>query len=79
MKRIQYACLAQTIHFELKEDLPRAEAAELAKQEAASYRAGLDRRNVKYKVEEERVLPDGSVTLKIRKQYNTYPCGDYLR
>ena len=29
MKRIKYACLAQTIHFEPKEDLPHNEAAEL--------------------------------------------------
>ena len=40
--------------------------------------AGLDRRNVKYKVEEETVLPDGSIMVKLRKQYNTYSCGTYL-
>ena len=78
MKRIKYACLAQTIHFEPKEDLPHNEAAELVRQEVAAYMVGLDRRNVKYKVEEETVLPDGSIMVKLRKQYNTYSCGTYL-
>ena len=78
MKRIKYACLAQSIHFKPKVALPLNEAAELVRQEVAAYMAGLDRRNVKYKVEEETVLPDGSIMVKLRKQYNTYSCGTYL-
>lgn len=78
MKRIQSACLHQTFHFQLKEDLPRAEAEAAVRQEVACYKAGLTRRNVKFQVEEERALPDGSILLKLRKQYNAYPCGEYL-
>jgi len=78
MKRIKYACLAQTIHFELKEDLEHDEAAALVKQEAAAYKAGLERRNTKYKIEREEVQRDGSIIMQIRKQYNFYPCGSYL-
>lgn len=78
MKRIKYACLEQTIHFMLKEDMERGEAAALARRELEGYKAGLDRRHTKYKVEEERTEADGSVMLRIKKQYNAYPCGGYL-
>ena len=78
MKRIQYACLAQTIHFTLKDDIDHGEALELVKQEVAAYKASLDRRHTKYKLEGEEQLPDGSVLLKLSKQYNSYPCGPYL-
>ena len=79
MKRIQSACLHQTFHFLLKEDLPRKEAEAMVHQEVAGYKAGLKRRNIKFQVEEERTLPDGSVLLKLRKQYNSYPCAGYLQ
>ncbi len=78
MKRIQCACLAQTIHFTPKEDIAPAEAAALLKQEVAAYKLGLERRRTKYQVESESTLPDGSIVLKLRRQYNAYPCGDYL-
>ena len=29
-------------------------------------------------VEEELTQPDGSILLRLRRQYNAYPCGDYL-
>ena len=31
-----------------------------------------------YKIEEEAVQPDGSVIVKIRKQYNNHNVGDYM-
>ena len=78
MKRIKNACLEQTIRFEPKEDVAPDEAAALVQKEAADYKAGLDRRQTKYRVVEERTMEDGSVLLRIRKQYNSYPCGEYL-
>ena len=78
MKRIKFACLEQTIHFELKEELNHDEGVALVRQEVEAYKQGLDRRHAKYRVEGEEEQPDGSVLLKIRKQYNTYPCGTYL-
>ena len=78
MKRIQSACLEQTIHFALKEDLAHDEAVELVKKELEGYKTALDRKRVQYRIEEERALPDGSLLLKIKKQYNSYDCGEYL-
>lgn len=78
MKKIQSACLEQTIHFTLKDDLSPTEAAALVKQEREHYQIQLDRRHIRYKIEGEETLPDGSILLKIRRQYNAYPCGDYL-
>ena len=78
MKRIQFACLAQTIHFMLKEDTDRESATALVRQEVEHYKAALDRQHTKYRVEEEQIQPDGSIVLRIKKQYNSYPCGDYL-
>ncbi len=79
MKRIKAACLEQTIHFEIKEDIGRSQAASLVKKEVEGYKAILEKRKLKYTVDEETVLPDGSVVLKIRKQYNSYSLGDYLK
>ncbi|MGI5966562.1 MULTISPECIES: hypothetical protein [Anaerotruncus] len=78
MKRIQHACLEQTIHFALKEDLPHSEAAELVKKDLENYKMTLERRRVKYKIREELTLPDGSILVKVGKQYNSYSCGSYL-
>ena len=79
MKRIKYACLEQTIHFQLKEDLVgHAIAAKTVKEELAKFKEQLDRKRTKYRVIEETVLPDDSIVLKIKRQYNAYDCGEYL-
>ena len=79
MKRVKYACLDQTIHFQLKEDLIGHEgAAKAVKDELAQFKAQLERKHSKYKIIEETVQPDDSIILKIKKQYNDYDCGDYL-
>jgi len=38
----------------------------------------LEQSRVKYKLVKETTQPDGSVLLKIIKQYNASPVGDYL-
>ena len=43
MKRVKAACLCQTLHFLLKEDLGHDYAAKLVKQEVQHYKEGLDR------------------------------------
>lgn len=78
MKRIKAACIYKTIHFQLKEDLNHAAAAETAQQEAAAYQASLDRKRTQYRILEKTTQPDGSVLLKLKMQYNDHPCGDYL-
>ena len=78
MKRIKAACIEQTIHFLLKEDLGHASAARAVMDEVAHYKSQLEHNHTKYKIVEETVQPDDSVIIKIKKQYNGQSCGDYL-
>ncbi len=78
MKRVKAACICQTIHFMLNENFGRDYAAKLVREEVAKYRQTLDRNGTKYRIVSEETLSDGSVLLKIIKQYNTSPVGDYL-
>ncbi len=78
MKRIKAACICQTLHFMLKEDAERDWAANQVRQEVENYKKGLERNRTQYRIVEEAPQPDGSVILKIIKQYNASPVGDYL-
>ena len=78
MKRIKSACLQQTIHFMLKEDLRHEDALRGVKEDVAAYQMQLERSRTRYRIDSEEEQPDGSVIVKIRKQYNSYDCGDYL-
>lgn len=78
MKRVKAACICQTLHFMLKDDLGHDYAVKLVKEEVEKYKASLDRNRTKYKLVSEETQPDGSVMIKIIKQYNTSPVGDYL-
>jgi hypothetical protein len=78
MKRIQAACLEQTIHFALKEALPHAEALRLVEAEYSNYLAQLDRSRTVYQILEKTGQPDGSLLVKLKKQYNSYPYGAYM-
>lgn len=78
MKRVKAACICQTLHFMLKEDVGHDYAVKLVKEEAARYKRDLERKGIRYKLVEEAEQPDGSVVMKILKQYNTSPVGSYL-
>lgn len=78
MKRVKAACICQTLHFMLKDDLEHAEAARRVKEEVERYKKDLERNRTRYKLLEETVQPDDSVIIKIIKQYNASPVGDYL-
>lgn len=78
MKRIQSACICQTLHFILKEELGHEFAAKQVKEEVEHYKKILDRNRTKYKIVEETVQPDDSIIVKVIKQYNQSPVGDYL-
>lgn len=78
MKRVKAACICQTLHFLLKEDVSHDYAANLVKQEVEQYKKGLDRNHTKYKILEEKEEPDGSIIVKVIKQYNSSPVGNYL-
>ena len=78
MKRVKAACICQTLHFMLKDDLGHDYAVKLVKEEVEKYKASLDKNRTKYKIVNEEAQPDGSVMLKVIKQYNASPVGDYL-
>ena len=78
MKRVKAACICQTLHFMLKENFPHDYAAKMVQDEVAKYKTSLERNRTKYKIISEETQPDGSVIVKIIKQYNASPVGDYL-
>ena len=79
MKRVKAACITQTLHFMLKEDLGHDYARKMVQEEVKKYKAGLDRSKTQYKILSETELEDGSVVIEIKKQYNTSPVGEYLK
>ena len=78
MKRIKAACIQQTLHFLLKEDIDHDLAVAGVQEEVERYKCQLERGHVQHKILSEETLEDGSVLIKIIKQYNTSPVGDYL-
>ena len=78
MKRIKEACLLQTIHFQLKEDLEHDPAVQAVRAEVEHYKTQLDRSRTRYQITEEAEQPDGSILIHIKKQYNNPSCGAYM-
>lgn len=78
MKRVKAACICQTLHFMLKDGVDQALGAKLVQEDVAHYKKTLDRNRTQYRIVEETLQPDGSVILKIIKQYNQSLVGDYL-
>lgn len=78
MKRIKSACLEQTIHFMLKDGMGSAMAKKEVQQEYEKYKIQLEHNRTKYKILEENPLSDGSIIIKIKKQYNNHNIGEYF-
>ena len=78
MKRVKAACITQTLHFLMKEDVGREIAEKFVNEEVQKYKKQLERSKVKYKILSEETQSDGSVIIEIKKQYNTSPVGQYL-
>lgn len=78
MKRVKAACICQTLHFMLKEDVGHDDAVRLVKEEVAQYQKNLERNHTQYKIVEQAEQTDGSILIKVIKQYNSSPVGDYL-
>ena len=79
MKHVKAACICQTLHFMLKDDLEQKQAVRLVKEELANYKRKLEQNRTQYKILEESPQPDGSIIVKVIKQYNATPVGDYLK
>ena len=68
MKRVQSACICQTLHFVLKEEIPHDEAVFLVNTEVEKYKTDLEKSGSRYRILDEHRESDGSVIIKIIKQ-----------
>ena len=72
MKRVQSACILQTLIFSQKEPsfLSKEKNEALNKEELAKYKASLEKNKTRYQIVEELPQNDGSIIVRVRKQYN---------
>lgn len=72
MKRIKSACITQTLLYAQKEDrsLTREQQLRVNREEVAHYKIPMERSHTRYQIVEETEQADGSVLVRIRKQYN---------
>lgn len=78
MKRIKAACLLQTVCFQTKDEIPTAYQKQQVQQEYEAYKKQLERRGTKFQILEEEMQENGSIIVKIKKQNNLQPVGDYF-
>lgn len=78
MKRVKAACICQTLHFLLKENVEHSYAVKQVQEEVEHYKATMERNKTKYRILEELPQKDGSIIVKVIRQYNACPVGDYL-
>ncbi len=71
MRRITSACLLQTMKFDTTNDANPDKDFEI-------YCGKLNKKNVKYVIDEKKKEADGSIVVKIKKQYNMYKTDCYL-
>lgn len=71
MKRITSACLEQTIRFDTYNDAKPREDYE-------RFLELLERKKTKYQVVEEKEESDGTLFVKLKKQYNAYKTDGYI-
>lgn len=78
MKRIKFACLSQTIHFERNEKLEPDEATQMALVERERYLKRLEETGIPYQIDQQYQMEDGTPVLVLRRQYNSDHVGSYL-
>lgn len=80
MKRVRSACILQTLVFQQKDDSYFSKEKKLAlnKEEVEKYKMSLERGRTKYRIDEEAEQPDGSILVRIRKQYNDKDVSEYF-
>ena len=71
MKRVKAACILQTLVFAQKDDCGLTLEQQLkVNHEVSRYKATMDRSRTRYQIAEETEQADGSVLVRVRKQYN---------
>lgn len=72
MKRVQSACILQTLVFQQKDELglSKEKKLDLNKDEVEKYKASLEKNKTRFQIVEEAEQPDGAIIVRVRKQYN---------
>ena len=72
MKRVKAACILQTLVFMQKEDcgLSQASILETNRREVEHYKKTLERSRTRYQIVSQEEQEDGSIVVRVRKQYN---------
>lgn len=81
MKRVQAACIYQTLIFKQKDELGLSADSNLSlnRSEVEKYKASMDKNKTRYLIDEETELSDGSILVRVRKQYNdSTPVDEYF-
>lgn len=72
MKRIQSACILQTLVFQQRDDagFSNEKKLELNREEFRKYKEALVKDKIRYQIVEETEREDASILVRVRKQYN---------
>ena len=72
MKRVKAACILQTLVFLQKEycGFSREQILSMNRQEVSRYKNSLERTHTRYQIVSEEEQEDGSILVRVRKQYN---------
>ena len=72
MKRVQAACILQTLVFMQKEDcgLSKISISEANRREFESYKQKMEKARTRYQIVSQEEQEDGSIIVRVRKQYN---------
>ena len=72
MKRVQAACILQTLVFMQKEDcgLSKKSIIEANRREFDSYKQKMEKARTRYQIVSQEEQDDGSLVVRVRKQYN---------
>lgn len=72
MKRVQSACILQTLIFQQKDELSlsREKKLSLNKEEVEKYKASLEKNKTRFQIVEEAEQQNGSIIVRVKKQYN---------
>ncbi len=72
MKRVQAACILQTLVFQQKADsyLSKEKQIALNKEEVEKYKTSLEKNKTRFQILEQTEQPNGAILVRVRKQYN---------
>lgn len=72
MKRVQSACILQTLLFQQKDNalFSKEKNLSLNREEVEKYKSTMEKNRTRFQITEESEQADGSIIVRVRKQYN---------